>query len=214
MLLRAGKEQELLEWAELADAKYPAPERWQEITAGAINNSLARMIKNSRFAEGRGFLAAHASKLSPETYRRFRAMLADAELFHIVTGLKTINEADDALAALDSAGGEELLTDGRLKELRIFTVIKKAGFIIKERGVKEALAYAESARDAYGGDSQLDAQIRALRDGRIAELHNGFAAAYNRRDFEKARELIRAALEEFPENTRLLADRDLLEKER
>jgi tetratricopeptide (TPR) repeat protein len=214
MLLRAGKEQELLEWAELAGAKYPAPERWQEITVGAVHNSLARMIKNSRFAEGRGFLAANASKLTPETYRRFRAMLADAELFHIVTSLKTINDADDALAALDSAEDEALLTDPRLKELRIFAVIKKTGFIVKERGVKDALAYAESARDAYGGDSRLDAQIRAVRDSRIAELHNGFAAAYNRRDFEKAGELIRAALEEFPEDTRLLTDRDLLEKAR
>jgi tetratricopeptide (TPR) repeat protein len=214
MLLRAGKEQELLEWAELAEAKYPAPERWQEITAGAINNSLARMIKNSRFAEGRGFLASNASKLSPETHRRFRAMLADAELFHMVTGLKTINEADDALAALDSAAGEALLTHGRLKELRIFAVIKKAGFMVKDGGVKEALACAESARDAYGGDSQLDALIRSLKEGRVAELHNGFAAAYNRRDFEKAGELIRAALEEFPEDTRLLTDRDLLEKAR
>jgi hypothetical protein len=214
MLLKAGKEQELLEWAELAGAKYPAPERWREITVGAVNNSLARMIKNSRFAEGHGFLAANASKLTPETYRRFRAMLADAELFHMVTGLKTINDADDALAALDSAEDEELLTDPRLKELRIFAVIKKAGFLVKEGGIKEALAYAESARDAYGGDSRMDAQIRALRDGRVAELHNGFAAAYNRRDFEKAGELIRAALEEFPEDTRLLTDRDLLEKTR
>jgi hypothetical protein len=213
-LLSAGKEQELLEWAGLAGAKYPAPERWQEIVAGAINNGLAKMIRSSRFAEGRGFLAAHASKISPETHRRFRAMLTDAELFHIVTGLKTIKDADEALAALDLAEGEALLPEARLKELRTFAVIKKAGFLIKEWGIKEALAYAESARAAYGGGSQLDAQIRALREGRIAELHNGFAAAYNRRDFEKAGELIFAALEEFPEDPRLLADKDLLEKAR
>jgi hypothetical protein len=213
-LLKAGKEQELLEWAELAEARFPAHERWQEIIAGAINNGLARMIRNSRFAGGRSFLDANASKLKPETHRRFRAMLADAELFHMVTGLKTIKDADDALAALDIAEGEALLTDGRLKELRTFAVIKKAGFMVKDQGAKEAIAYAESARDAYGGDSQLDAQIRALRENRVAELHNGFAAAYNRRDFEKAGELIRVALEEFPENTRLLTDRDLLEKAR
>jgi hypothetical protein len=214
MLLKAGKEQELLEWAELAGAKYPAPERWQEIIVGAINNSLAKMIKNSRFAEGRGLLTANASKLSPETYGRFRAMLADAELFHIAAGLRTVKDADEALAALDLAESEALLAEARLKELRTFAVIKKAGFLIKEKGVKEALVYAESARDAYGGDSQLDAQIRALRESRIAELHNGFAAAYNRRDFETAGELIRAALEEFPEDPRLLTDRDLLEKAR
>jgi hypothetical protein len=213
-LLRAGKERELLEWAELAGARFPAPERWQEIVAGAINNSLAKIIRSGRFAEGHSLLAANASKISPETYSRFRAMLADAELFHMVTGLKTIKDADDALAALDSAEGEALLMDGRLKELRTFTVITKAGFMVKDRGVKEALAYAESARDAYGGEPQLDAQIKALREGRIAELHNSFAAAYNRRDFEKAGELIRAALEEFPEDPRLLTDRDLLEKAR
>ncbi|MDR1319422.1 MAG: hypothetical protein LBJ90_07335, partial [Treponema sp.] len=74
--------------------------------------------------------------------------------------------------------------------------------------------YAESAREKYGDDSQLNAQIRALRNNRVAELHNGFAAVYNRQDFEKAGELIRAALEEFPEDARLLADRELLEKAR
>jgi hypothetical protein len=214
MLVKAGKEQALLEWAELAGTKFPAPERWQEIVSGAVNNSLVRMIKNSRFAEGRGFLAANASKLDSETYRRFRAMLTDAEFSHIVTGLKTIKGADDALAALDAAEDEALLADGRLKELRTFAVIKKTEFIVKDRGIKEAIAYAESARDAYGGDFQLDVKIRALRDSRIAELHNGFAAAFNRRDFEKAGELIHSALEEFPENTRLLTDRDLLEKTR
>jgi tetratricopeptide (TPR) repeat protein len=191
----------------LAEAKFPAPERWREAVSGAVNNGLARMIKNRRFAEGRAFLAANASKLSADDYRRFLTMLADAELFHQVTAIRTIQDADTALAALDSA--EALVPEERLNELRIFAVIKKAGFIAKERSVKEAIAYAESARADYGGDSQLDAQIRSLRDSRLAELHNAFAAAYNRRDFEQAGELIEAALEEFPENPRLLADRDL-----
>jgi hypothetical protein len=214
MLLRAGKEPELLEWANLAEAKVPASERWQAIIFGALNNGLAKLIRNNRFEEGRGVLAANGSKLSPENYGRLRAVLADAELFHMVSGLKTIKDADDALAALDSAEAGAFLADRRLKELRVFAVIKKAGFIAGDRGIREALAYAESAREEYGDDSQLNAQIRALRDSRIAELHNGFAAVYNRRDFEKAGELIRAALEEFPENPRLLADRELLEKAR
>jgi hypothetical protein len=77
--------------------------------------------------------------------------------------------------------------------------------------VKEALAYAESARPG-SGDSQVDALIRALKESRIAELHKAFAAAYNRRDFGQAGELLRSSLEEFPEDTRLLADRELLEK--
>jgi hypothetical protein len=214
MLIREGKERELLEWADLAGAKFPAPERWQEIVFGAVNNGLAKLIKNNRFEEGHGFLAANESRLSSENYKRLRAMLADAELFYIVTGFKTTKDADDALVALDSAEGEALLAGGRLKELRIFAVIKKAGFMAKDGSVREALTYAESAREKYGGDSQLDAQIRVLRDSRAAELHNGFAAVYNRQDFEKAGELIRAALEEFPENSRLLADRELLEKAR
>jgi hypothetical protein len=210
-LLKAGKETELLEWAELAGAKFPAPERWREIVFGAVNNGLAKMIKNSRFEEGHSLLAANASKLGSENYKRLRAMLADAELFHIVTSVKTIQDAGAALDALDSAEDEALLTAGRLKELRIFAVIKKAGFMVKERGVREALAYAESARSG-SGDPQLDALIKSLKENRIVELHNAFAAAYNRRDFAQARELIRSALEEFPEDTRLLADRDLLEK--
>jgi hypothetical protein len=55
--------------------------------------------------------------------------------------------------------------------------------------------------------------IKALKESRVAELHNAFAAAYNRRDLEQAGRLIRSALQEFPADTRLLADRDLLEKE-
>jgi hypothetical protein len=213
MLLKAGKEPELLEWAELAGAKFPAPERWQEPISGAVNNRLAKLIKDSRFAESRALLAANASKLTSENYRRFRAMLTDAELFHIVTGIRTIRDADEALAALDSAEEEAFLAEGRLKELRTFAVIKKAGFIAKETGIREALTYAESARPG-SGDPQLEALIKSLKESRVAELHNAFAAAYNSRDFEQAGGLIRSALEEFPEDTRLLADRDLLEKAR
>jgi hypothetical protein len=211
MLLKAGKEPELLEWAELAGTKYPAPERWQEIISGAVNNRLAKLIKNKQFAEGRGFLGANASKLSAENYKRLRAVLADAELYHVVTGLKTSRDADEALAVLDSAEEEALLAEGRLAELRIFAVIKKAGFIAKDEGIKEALAFAESVRPG-SGDPQLTALIKSLRENRVVELHNAFAAAYNRQDFERAGERIRSALEEFPENTRLLADRDMLEK--
>jgi hypothetical protein len=209
MLLRTGKEPELLEWAELAEAKSPAPERWREVVSGAVNNRLGKLIKSSRIAEGRDFLAANGSKLSPEDHRRFLAMLADAELFRMVTAVKTVQDADAALAALDLAETEALVPGERLKDLRIFGVIKKAGFIAKDQGAKEAIAYAEAARADYGGGSQLDAQIKALRDSRLAELHNGFAAAYNKRDLETAGELLEAALEEFPGNPRLLADRDL-----
>jgi hypothetical protein len=208
-LLKAGKEAELLEWADLAGTKYPAPERWQEIVSGAANNRLAKLINSKQFAEGRSFLAANASKFSAENYRRLRAILADAELFHLASGIKTIQDADEALAALDSVEHEAILTEARLKELRTFAVMKKAGFIANQRGVKEALAYADSARPG-SGDSQLDALIRALKESRIAELHNAFAAAYNRRDFRQAGVLIRAALEEFPDDPRLLADRDLI----
>jgi hypothetical protein len=211
LLLWAGKEPEILEWADLAEAKYPALERWQGILFGALNNGLAKLIRNNRFEEGRGFLDANESRLSSENYRRLRAVLADAELFHMVTGLQTIEDADEALAALDSAEDEALLAGGRLKELKIFTVLKKTGFITRDRCVREALAYAESARPE-SGDPQLDALIKSLKESRVAELHNGFAALYNGQDFEQAGGLIREALEEFPENARLLADRELLEK--
>jgi hypothetical protein len=209
-LLKTGKEAEVLQWAALAEPVFPAPERWQEIIYGAVNNRLVKEAKSGRFAQARGFLAGAASKLSAENYRRIEVMLTDAELFGMVTAIKTLKDAGDALAAVEAAAA---LVDGpRLKELRVFAVIKKAGFLAKEEGLNAAIAYTEAARDEYGGDSRLDAQIRTLKDNRLAELHNSFAAAYNRREFESAAGILREALEEFPGNPRLISDRDMLEK--
>jgi hypothetical protein len=64
----------------------------------------------------------------------------------------------------------------------------------------------------YGPDPRFNEHLRVFRTNRVADLHNAFAEAYNKKDIENARTIITEALEEFPGNRQLLSDKQLADR--
>jgi hypothetical protein len=211
-LANQGKENDALLWANIASPLYPDPLRWKEFVNAGVNNLLSKLASAKRFTDAWNVLAANASHLDAEDYTRLGAMLTDAGLSQKVSAIKTMKDADDVLGLLKNSSA--LLPAGRLKEMTIYALCKKAEFTAESGGYKIAIVFTEAALKEHGPDSRFDNLLKAFRANRVAELHNAFADAYNKKNFEKARALIEDALGEFPGNSQLLRDKEMADKTR
>jgi tetratricopeptide (TPR) repeat protein len=210
-LLNGGREEAALEWAEIAASRYPDGNRWPDFTKAALNNLLVKLIRAGRLGEARTTLNGNVSRIRAGDYGEFDAMLAAAELAEKAQAIKTPEDADAVLVGLDNAPPG--IEAGRIREMRVYSLLKKAEFIAKEDGWKTAIAFAEAASAEYP-DSRFGEFLRAARTNRVADLHNSFADAYNSGDLDAAITIIEEALREFPANRQLLEDKRLAEKRR
>ncbi|MDR0720507.1 MAG: hypothetical protein LBF78_12790 [Treponema sp.] len=211
-LIKQGKENDALLWADIASPLYPDPVRWKEFVNAGLNNLLLKLVRAKRFTDAWNALAANAPRLDAEDHKRLGAMLADADLSQKVSAIKTAKDADDVLGLLKNSPA--LLPAGRLREMTIYTLCKKAEFTAQSGGYKTAIAFIETALKEHGPDSRFDNLLKAFRANRVAELHNAFAEAYNKKNFENARALLEDALGEFPGNSQLLRDKEIADKAR
>jgi hypothetical protein len=211
-LVQGGRDAEALQWAALAEPRFPGDPRWQEFAYSALNNLMVKQVRAGRIPEARESLQARGSLVSGENYRQLEALLLDAGLVKLSGDLKTLAAVETGLAAVRDAEGQALLPAARIDELRTFFLLKAGEIRAAESGWAAAAACAEDLIARYGPNAKLEEQLRAFRSNRVADLHNAFAAAYNRRSYDEALLLIRGALEEFPGNRQLTQDRDLAEK--
>jgi tetratricopeptide (TPR) repeat protein len=208
-LINTGREPEALEWAALAEQEYPEPARWRNLTGTALNNLVLKMVRAGNPLEAAAVLARHKMRIGADDFKRLDSLLADARLGGLFSGIKTIEDADTALAALRETGSN--LPAGRAAELGLFGTLKKAELVAHEQGWRAAIDFLEGQGERRG-ERRLEEQLRVFRANRTAELHNAFAAAYNRRDYTQAQRIITEALEEFPGSPQLLRDRELAEQ--
>jgi tetratricopeptide (TPR) repeat protein len=209
-LMKAGQETRALEWASLAGGRYPDEARWQEFTYAALNNLLVKFVRGKRIVDARAILEANAAILSRDNFDRLDAMVLDAELVQRSTGIRTAEEAEAVLLAIDHARG--VLSENRARELRDFIILKEGERLSSSGGAREAINYTEAAIVRYGRDTKLENAIRVYRNNRLAELHNTFADLYNKGDYDGAGRFVRTALEEFPGNRSLTQDLNMVEK--
>jgi tetratricopeptide (TPR) repeat protein len=211
-LIKSGQEAPALQWAALADGRYPGDERWQEFIYTALNNLLVKLVRGRRIAEARDALDTHAAMLRRDNFNRLEAMVLDAELVQRSEAVRTAEEAQALLQVLDTAGSSGVINESRIRELRNFIILNEGERLSSSEGFPAAIRYINVAIAGYGRDSQLENAVRIYRNNRLAELHNAFADLYNSGDYERAARFIRAALEEFPGNRNLTQDLNLVEK--
>jgi tetratricopeptide (TPR) repeat protein len=211
-LMKAGQEEEALQWAAQASSRYPDGERWQEFNYAALNNLVVKHIRSQHPAEARSALNAHAAVLTADNFNRLETVVLDAELMQRAMATWNGEEAETLLLAIDEALDRGVLAERRARELRSFVVLKEGERLSSSEGSSAALSYIETALAKYGRDAQMEGAVRVYRNNRIAELHNAFAGLYNQGDYEGAARHIRAALEEFPGNRNLTQDLNLAEK--
>ncbi|MDR0690419.1 MAG: hypothetical protein LBG08_09195 [Spirochaetaceae bacterium] len=210
-LVRAGKEEEALRWASLAGERYPH-ERWKEFIYGSLNNLLVKLIRSERFTEGWTALNDRASVLSRDNFNRLNTLLADAELTHRSSRIRTLRDAEACLGAVDDAETGRVLSPARAAEMRTFILLKEGEILAAEQGWQKALGFLENAVKQYGRNSQLDNALRVFRSNRTTEIHNRFADFFNGRKYDEALRVVREGLAELPGNRQLQSDLSRVEQ--
>ena len=216
-LLNGGHETDALAWAEYAVPRHPGGEagekRWREFSFTALNNLTVRLIRAGKTADARAALDRYGANLGPADYDKLDSQLLDAELLGMANGLGKTENAAGILAAVDKAARDSRLPAARITELRNFVIIGEGNRLAgTQAGAAAAIAFMEDAMAKYGRNSRLDEAIRVHRQNRIADLHNRFARLFNGKNYEEARNHIRKALEEFPDNRQLRQDLNLAEQ--
>lgn len=208
-LIRGGKDDEAVAWADRAGSRFP-DEAWRDFIAAAINNKAVRLIRSRKTAEARAALEAEKSRLDGENYRALDAMVFEAEIAEQLNAIKNPGEAEAVLVRLDAAG--ERLPGKILAEMRITAVLKEAERLGRAGDWRGALDWTGAAVERYGADGRLESARRTFRQNRIGELHNGFAALYNKKDLAGAKTFIEKALKEYPGERLLVQDQAAVER--
>jgi hypothetical protein len=217
-LIAGGKEADALAWCDTAWRHYGSTEstagdsRWREFTHAALNNYLVKLLKGQQIAEARTLLTQYTARLSREQYSQLNTLVVDSELLKRISRIGGTEDAEAVLRTIAAAEHQSTLSRDRAEEMRNFILIKQGERIAAEQGPPAAIAYTEAAIARYGRNPRLEEALQVHRSNRLADLHNGFANLFNRREYETARQFILTALTEFPGNRQLTADLNRAER--
>jgi tetratricopeptide (TPR) repeat protein len=210
-LIKAERETDALTWA-ATRVQYPADSRWQEFIYAALNNLLVKHLRSQRLTEARAALTLYAPELDLDNRSRLEALVLDAELVQESSRISTFAETEDFIGRIEIARTGSFLTASRAEELRGFVILKEGERRAAASGTNAAISYIQESIARYGSSARLQDALRVYQNNRVAELHNNFAMAYNRGEYEEARRLIQGALGEFPGNRQLTTDQTRLEQ--
>jgi tetratricopeptide (TPR) repeat protein len=215
-LLKANKEEDCLRWAALASPVYPEPEQWQEIFMAAANNRVLRYINAHNLTAAKTFLDSQRQYLTPANYAQLATSVTESELLSRANQIRSAADGDAVIASITSERAAGVITESRAAELRTYAIQKTAAVLCAAPGRdwRAAIQYIEGALSRYGANRELEQALRTYRDNLVADYHNRFAAAWNRRNFEEARRILNEGLAEFPDNRQLLSDRDIADRQR
>jgi hypothetical protein len=209
-LVKTGREERALQWAEAAVAAYGPDRRWTDFVSAAANNLLVMRLRAGRVEAARAELERLRPALAPAAARELDALVGDAEL---VAAAERGDQAEIA-AAVAAARAAKALPDRRIREVEVYARMRALEAVARAEGWAAAYAAAQAAVAELGTDPQLENARRTYRANRIAELHNGFARLYNSGAFAEAKERALAALAEFPDEQRFRSLADTAEKAR
>jgi hypothetical protein len=212
-LLRSGREEDCLRWAQYASAVYPYESRWQESILAAVNNRIQKLVNSGQLAAARTFLDSQKNALSAANYAALDVILLDNELVNSASRIKTAEDGDRVIAAIEQARGGGRMPAGRAVELFTFAVQKTAAALSAAPGRDwlSAINYIQAALARSGPNRELEQSLQTYRSNRASEFHNRFASAWNSKQFDEARRILTAGLAEFPDNRQLLADKKVFE---
>jgi len=209
-LIKTGKEDDALAWAEYAGGRFPDSERWQEFIKAAANNKLVKLIRAKKTADARAALTAVKPKLSAEDYHELDMVVLEAEAADKVNFIRNPGDAEAALAFLAEVW--ERLHPAHRDEMRTVAILGEVERLGKTRDWNGAIRWLNNAIEKYGSNAKMEAAMRTLRQNRVSEIHNQFAALFNKKDYEGAKAFIEQSLRELPGERQLLQDLALVEK--
>jgi len=217
-LLRSRREEDCLRWIAFASPRHPEEKRWQELVLAAVNNRLTRFINANQLTEARAFLQSQSSVLPPADFQRFELMLIDTGLANDTNRIRSLEEGETVIAAIEEARRNQQISDARANEFLTSAVQRTASVLATGaaagRDWLAAINYIEGAISRFGSNRELEQALFTYRGNRATDFHNRFANAFNGRNFEEAERILNEGLAEFPNDRRLLANRETMERSR
>jgi hypothetical protein len=221
-LLRANREEDGILWATAASARYANNERWQEFIEAAVNNRIARFLRERdvNVAAARNFLEDKKNILTAESYAQLDTVLVDAELLKRANQIRGAEDGDSVISDAINARENGRLPERRANELIVYAVQKTASVLCAApaRDWRAAINYIEAFTSRYGeslgANRELDQALRTYRGNLATDYHNRFAAEWNRRNYDEAQRILEEGIAEFPDNRQLLADRETVNRNR
>ena len=208
--VKNGKDDDAIAWAEYAGNHFPDSQRWQELIKTAANNKLVRLIRSKKTSDARSALTALKGKLNSNHYAELDIMVLEAEVADKVNNIRKPGDIDAALAFLIQSW--DRLPADRREEMRSVAVLAETDRYGKAKDWHGGMRYLSGAIEKYGTNTRLENAMRIMRQNRVSELHNEFAALFNKRDYNGAKASVQKSLQEFPEEKQLLQDLILVEK--
>jgi len=208
--IKNGKEDDAIAWTEYAGKRFPADRRWQELIKTAANNKLVKLVHAKKIADARSALTAIKPKLSDENYGELDALVLEAEAAEKINAIRNPGDVEAALAFIEQ---KCVALSVQLRgELRTAAILSEADRYGKARDWAGGMRWVNGAMEKYGSNAKLESVLRTLRQNRISELHNEFAALFNKRDYNGAKASVQRSLQEFPGEKQLVQDLILVEK--
>ncbi len=204
-LAKSGREEEVLNWTELAAATFGTHRKLENLTNSAANNYIVRLIRQGNIPEARNNLNRLSALMDEKTSATLELAVSDAELF---TALETVKSGGDertfdkAVEAAESAG---VLSSRRIREIADAWYTAKLERTASVSGWEAALTETEEIILEKGSSSRLEQVKNVYLNNTVAEIYNRAADAYNRQNFETSLEIVNNALLRFPEDRRLLS---------
>jgi tetratricopeptide (TPR) repeat protein len=215
VLLRAGKEEECLRWAETASAVYPDKNRWQEFISAAVNNRVMRLIRANKHAEARKFIDAQKPVLSQADFDKLDTILIDSELLVRANQIRSASDGDTVVSAVEQARNSGKIPEKRAVELITFAVQKTASFVSASPAGnwRRAIQYIEAALSRFGANRELEQALNVYRSNLAADYHNRFATEWNKKNYTEAEHILNEGLAEFPNDRQLLNDKQTINRQ-
>jgi tetratricopeptide (TPR) repeat protein len=214
-LLKSGKEEECIRWSVFASSMYPDNNRWRELFLAAVNNRITRFIKERKISDAYNFLENQKAHITEADYAQLDALIVDADLLNRANNFKTAAEGDEIITNIEQARGGGRLNEKRASELITYVIQKTARSLCAAplRDWRAAVRYLENALSKYGANRELEQSLRTYNGNLATDYHNRFAAEWNRKNFEEAERVLDEALAEFPNDRRLLNDKQSITKQ-
>jgi hypothetical protein len=179
-----------------------------------ILNYGASLLNSGKEEDGLAWaLYASPAYTGAGTDRRWREYM-DALISNHAVKLCRAGRFDQARAFL--ADTESLQDDASRRPLEILVTdaeLTNLANAIRQDG--DAAAVLRRIDGAESAGTLPPARARELRDHvndrRLTNFHNRFAAAFNRRDYPLARQILEEALKEFPDSRQLRSDQNTME---
>jgi hypothetical protein len=213
-LLKANKEEDCLRWVVAASSIYADTDRWQECTMAAVNNRIARYIKENKVTEGRNFLENQKIPLTEANYSQLDSIVTDAELLRRADQISSAADGEAVVSAIEQARNK--IGEKRTAEIRTFAIQKTAAVLsaAPQLDWRAAIQYLEISIAAFGTNRNLEQSLRNYQENLVSDYHNRFAYEWNRKNYDEAEIILSEGLVEFPNNRQLLSDREIISRNR